>query len=138
VSESVSHLLDTNICSYLMRRRPPLVVERLRALGPARVAVSVVTALELREGAELSPHPDEYHARVDVFLAAVRPLPLPIEAAKLGGRLRAGLRRAGRRIGDLDTLIAAHALAAGLVLVTNNVREFSRVEGLRLENWGTR
>ncbi len=79
-----------------------------------------------------------YHARIDVFLAAIRPLPLPLEAAAVGGRLRAALRRAGARIGDFDTLIAAHALAARLVLVTNNVREFSRVEGLPLENWAAR
>lgn len=135
MSESATHLLDTNICSYLMRRKPAVVVERLRALGPTRVAVSVVTALELREGAELSADPAGYHQRIDVFLAGVRPLPLPVEAAMTGGRLRAALRRAGTPIGDLDALIAAHAMALDLVLVTNNLREFSRVEGLRVENW---
>ncbi|MBI2900882.1 MAG: type II toxin-antitoxin system VapC family toxin [Planctomycetes bacterium] len=133
----MTHLLDTNICSYLMRRKPPAVVDRLQALGPARVAVSVVTALELREGAELSPHPTEYHRRVDVFLTGIRPLPLPVDAAAVGGRLRAALRRKGTPIGDLDVLIAAHALALGLVLVTNNVREFARVPGLRVENWAS-
>jgi tRNA(fMet)-specific endonuclease VapC len=135
VSASVTHLLDTNICSYLMRQRPPEVVERLRTLGPSRVGVSVITALELREGAELSRHPDEYHRRIDVFLAGIRPLALPIEAASAGGRLRAMLRKAGTPIGDLDALIAAHAVALGVVLVTNNLREFSRVHGLQLENW---
>lgn len=135
MSESVTHLLDTNICSYLMRRKPPAVVERLRTLGPARVAVSVVTALELREGAELSLRPREYQQRIDLFLSGIRPLPLPVEAAMAGGKLRAALRRTGRPIGDLDALIAAHALALGVALVTNNLREFSRVEGLRLENW---
>jgi tRNA(fMet)-specific endonuclease VapC len=118
-----------------MRQRPTAVVERLRALGPARVAVSVVTALELREGAELSLHPREYHQRIDTFLAGIRPLPLPVEAALVGSRLRAALRRAGKPIGDLDALIAAHALALGVTLVTNNPREFSRVEGLHVENW---
>jgi len=135
VSDAVTHLLDTNICSYLMRQRPQSVVERLRALGPARVAVSVVTALELRDGAELSEQAVEYHRRIDVFLREIRPLPLPVEAAMIGGRLRAALRRKGKPIGDLDALIAAHALALGLVLVTNNPREFSRVDGLRWENW---
>jgi tRNA(fMet)-specific endonuclease VapC len=135
VIESVTHLLDTNICSYLMRRKPPAVVERLAALGPARVAVSVVTALELREGADLSAHAADYHRRIDVFLAGIRPLPLPVEAAAVGGRLRAALRRAGRPIGDLDALIAAHALALGVVLVSNNLRELARIDGLRLENW---
>ena len=135
MSERVTHLLDTDICSHLMRKKPPEVVDRLRTLGPARVAVSVVTALELREGAELSRHPEEYHGRVDVFLAGIRPLPLPLEAAAAGGRLRATLRRAGKPIGDLDALIATHAVALGVVLVTSNVREFSRVEGLQWENW---
>jgi tRNA(fMet)-specific endonuclease VapC len=135
MSETVTHLLDTNICSYLMRRKPVAVVDRLQALGPSRVGVSVVTALELREGAELSLHPADYHGRIDIFLAGIRPLPMPVEAAAIGGRLRANLRRKGTPIGDLDALIAAHAMAIGVVLVTNNLREFSRVTGLRLENW---
>jgi len=131
----VSHLLDTNVCSYLMRARPRSVLARLATLGPERVAVSVVTAIELREGAERSAAPAKYHAVIDSFLAEVAVLPLPVEAGPIGGRLRAGLRRRGKPIGDLDSLIASHALALDLVLVTHNTREFSRVPELRIEDW---
>jgi tRNA(fMet)-specific endonuclease VapC len=131
----LSHLLDTNICSYLMRARPPMVVERLEALGPDRVAVSVVTAIELREGAGLSRTPKRYHAAIDVFLAEVPVLAMAPEVASVAGRIRAHLRRMGKPIGDLDSLIAAHAIARGLVLVSHNVREFARVPDLVLEDW---
>lgn len=134
-TSSVTHMLDTNICSYLMRNNPESVVERMNELGPDRLAVSVITALELYEGAELSSKPAEYRKRVDVFLDYIRPLPLPVEAAQVGAKVRAGLRKSGKPIGDMDSLIAAHALHAGLTLVSNNLREFGRVEGLRTENW---
>ena len=130
-----SHLLDTNICSYLMRARPPRVLERLGTLGPERVAVSVITAIELREGAERSKSPKRYHSAVDVFLAEVPVLALTADVAPLAGRVRAELRRAGKPIGDLDSLIAAHALALNLVLVTHNTREFGRVRELAVEDW---
>lgn len=132
---AATHLLDTNICSYLMRKNPASVLERMEALGPDRLAVSVITALELHEGAELSSKPKEYRRRVEVFLDYIRPLPLPAEAAPIGAKVRAKLRKAGKSIGDMDSLIAAHALHEGLILVGNNLREFSRVEGLKTENW---
>jgi tRNA(fMet)-specific endonuclease VapC len=131
----VSHLLDTNVCSYLMRAHPPSVRERLEQLGPERVAVSVVTAVELREGAELSRASKRYHTAIDAFLAEVPVLPMTATLAPVAGRIRAHLRRSGTPIGDLDSLIAAHAVAAGLVLVTHNTREFNRVPGLVVEDW---
>jgi tRNA(fMet)-specific endonuclease VapC len=131
----ISHLLDTNICSYLMRSMPARVVDRLAALGPERVGVSVVTAIELREGAELTNSPKRYHSAIDAFLAEVSVLALAPDAAPIAGRIRAHLRRAGTRIGDLDSLIAAHALSLELTLVTHNTREFRRVPGLDLEDW---
>lgn len=131
----VTHLLDTNICSYLMRKRPASVVERMQALGPDRLAVSVITALELREGAEMSSRPAEFHKRVDVFLEYIRALPFPVKAADDGARIRFRLRKAGKPIGDFDSLIAAHALHLGLILVSNNLREFSRIPELKTENW---
>ena len=132
---TTSHLLDTNICSYLMRSRPARVVERLAELGPERVAVSVVTAIELRQGAQASKAPSRYHAAIDAFLAEMPVLALDAAVAKTTGRVRAELRRAGKPIGDLDSLIAGHALALGLVLVTHNTREFARVAGLVVEDW---
>jgi tRNA(fMet)-specific endonuclease VapC len=132
---SVSHLLDTNICSYLMRANPPSVVERLEALGPERVAVSVITAVELREGADLSRAARRHHAAIDTFLGEVTVLGLAPSVAPTAGGVRAHLRKAGTPIGDLDSLIAAHALSLGLTLVTHNAREFSRVPGLTIEDW---
>ena len=130
-----THMLDTNICSYLMCKSPESVMERMKGLGPDRLAVSTITALELYEGAELSSKPSEFRRRVDVFLDYIRPLALPVEVAPVGAKIRAKLRNAGKSIGDMDSLIAAHAMQAGLILVSNNLREFSRVEGLKTENW---
>ena len=129
------YLLDTNICVYALKHRPPEVLERLQAVGKAAVAVSVITVLELRQGAEKSQQAAANHARLDLFLGPLRLLPFDEEAALAGARLRAHLERLGRPIGDLDSLIAAQALAREMVLVTNNLREFERVPALRVENW---
>jgi tRNA(fMet)-specific endonuclease VapC len=131
----VKFLLDTNICIYALKKRPPEVLERLRACGPEAVALSVITALELWHGAEKSQTPEKTQAKLELFLAPIRTLPFEEEAAREGARLRAHLDRQGTPIGDLDSLIAAQALASGLILVTNNLREFQRVPGLRTENW---
>ncbi len=129
------YLLDTTICIYALRHRPPEVLERLQEVGKAAVAVSVITVLELRQGAEKSQQPASNHARLDLFLGPMRVLPFDEEAALAGARLRAELERQGRPIGDLDSLIAAQALARDMVLVSNNLREFERVPGLATENW---
>lgn len=129
------YLLDTNICVYALKHRPPEVLERLQAVGKAAVAVSVITVLELRQGAEKSQQAAANHARLDLFLGPLRVLPFDEEAALAGARLRAHLERLGRPIGDLDSLIAAQALAREMILVTNNLREFERVPALQVENW---
>jgi tRNA(fMet)-specific endonuclease VapC len=131
----VRYLLDTNICVYALKHRPPEVLERLRAVGKAAVAVSVITVLELRQGAEKSQQAAANHARLDLFLGPLRVLPFDEDAALAGARLRAHLERLGRPIGDLDSLIAAQALAREMILVTNNLREFERVPALQVENW---
>lgn len=128
-------LLDSNICIYALKHRPPEVLERLRLVGRAAVGISVITLLELRLGAEKSQAAAATHAKLDRFLVPIHILPFEEEAALTAARIRAHLERQGRPIGDLDNLIAAHALSLGLVLVTNNVREFERVPGLSLENW---
>jgi tRNA(fMet)-specific endonuclease VapC len=99
------------------------------------VAVSVITVLELRQGAEKSQKVAANHAALDLFLAPIRALAFDEEAALVGARLWAQLERQGTSIGDYDSLIAAQALAWDLVLVTNNVDEFERVPDLRIENW---
>ncbi len=131
---STTHLLDTNMVFFLMQARPPAVLDRLRTLGPQHVAISVITALELHQGAELSATPDRYHALIATLLASLPVLPLPVEAAAIGGKMRAYLQRRGTPLADLDGLIAAHALTVGLVLVTND-QAFQRVPGLTVEDW---
>jgi len=131
----VRYLLDTNICIYALNHRPPEVLEKLRQVGRRDVAISVITALELRQGAEKSRHPDKTHDKLDLFLAPMRILPFDEQAARIGARVRARLERRGTPIGDFDSLIAAQALALRTTLVTNNLREFARVPDLRAVNW---
>ncbi len=131
----MKYLLDTNICIYMLKNRPPEVLERLKIVGQDAVAISVITMLELRQGAEKSQYPDKTHRKLNLFLGPLRVLPFGEEAALEGARIRAHLERLGNRIGDFDSLIAAEALAQGLIMVTNNLREFDRVPGLKTENW---
>jgi tRNA(fMet)-specific endonuclease VapC len=131
----VTYLLDTNICIYALKNRPPEVLERLEAVGRGAVALSVITVLELRQGAEKSQRVAENHSRLDFFLSPIKILPFDEEAAVVAARIRAHLERRGTPIGDLDTLIAAHAIARDLILVTNNLQEFERVPGLKTDNW---
>lgn len=129
------YLLDSNICIYAMKNRPPKVLKRLEVIGRAAVAVSVITVLELRHGAEKSQHSELAHARLDDFLGPMIVLPFEETDVLAGARIRAHLHRTGRPIGDFDNLIAAQGLARDLIVVTNNVDEFERVPGLKIENW---
>lgn len=129
------YLLDTNICIYALKNRPPEVLQKLREVGRAAVAVSVITVMELRQGAEKSEQAAANHSKLDFFLHPMKVLPFDLEAALQGARIRAHLERQGTKIGDLDSLIAAQALTGDLILVSNNLREFKRVPELRTENW---
>jgi len=128
------YLLDTNTVSLALRGRAPRAVERLRATEREHVAVSVVTAMELRFGIAKNPS-TRARAVIEQFLDTIKVLPIDRAVEKPYGDVRAELERVGRPIGSLDTIIAAHALAIRAVLVTNNVREFRRVRGLRCEDW---
>ena len=126
-------MLDTNICSFVIRRRPPAIGDRLTAAeASARVFVSTVTAYELLRGAFDRAR---FGLLVETFLARVAVLPWDKEAAARAARVHGELSAQGRRIGENDTMIAGHALAARCTLVTNNVREFGRVIGLKIEDW---
>ena len=129
------YLLDTNICIYALNRRPPEVLDRLRVEGPSGVGLSAITLVELRHGAERSAHPPRAHGKLDLFLGPMQILPFEDQAALDAGRIRAHLDRQGTPIGDLDSLIAAHARSRGLTLVTNDQRHFERVPHLRVESW---
>ncbi len=128
-------MLDTNICIALIRGRAPRVFDRLRQYPVDAVAISSITLAELQYGVAKSARPAQNSVLLAGFCAPLAILPFDNQAAETYGAVRAALERAGTPIGPLDTLIAAHALTLDLTLVTNNVREFRRVDGLRIENW---
>lgn len=128
------YLLDTNIISDIVRHPAGRVANRVREIGPDQVCTSIVVAAELRFG-EIKRGSRRLLVRVDEALAAVDVLPLEAPVDLLYGALRVDLERRGVPIGANDMLIAAHALALDCTLVTDNEREFSRVAGLRVENW---
>ena len=128
------YLLDTNICVYVIRKRPEAVYRRLSGASGQTAAISVVTAFELEIGA-LRAQGQHYSVAVRLFLAEFPVLALEDSARTTYGKLRTALERRGEKIGAHDMLIAAHALALDATLVTNNLKEFRRVEGLRCENW---
>jgi tRNA(fMet)-specific endonuclease VapC len=131
---ALSHLLDTNVLSDLVRNPQGAVASRIAALGEAAVCTSIIVASELRYGA-CKAGSQALAERVDLLLSAIEVLPLEAPADRRYGELRDALTRRGEIIGPNDLLIAAQALVMDLTLVSANVREFSRVPGLRLEDW---
>jgi tRNA(fMet)-specific endonuclease VapC len=128
------YLLDTNTCIYIINRRPPQVFERFEGLKLGDVAISSITGAELQYGVAKSGSARN-EAALAKFLAPLDVLPFDEAAMHRYGPLRGLLERQGTPIGALDLLIAAHGLALGVTLVTNNQREFQRVPDLRLDNW---
>lgn len=129
------YLLDSNVCVDYLGGRYPGVVRRVTQETPDDLAVSAVTVAELRYGADKSQRPRANHARLNALFRELRCVDFDARAAGAYGRLRSRLERRGKPIGPNDMLIAAHALSRGLVLVTDNVREFRRVPRLKVENW---
>lgn len=130
------YLLDTNACIQCMRKKGnPSVAQRLALHPPADVVVCSVVVGELCVGAAKNKSAPSEQAKVDAFLAPYRSLPFDDAAARRYADLRAYLEGQGQAIADLDLMIAAIALVAGLTLVTNNTRDFSRIAGLLLEDW---
>ena len=126
--------LDTNICSYALRRRPTNMVERFAGLDRGQLWLSAIVAAELRFGAAKLASV-KFSAAVEAWLAGFDVRPWPTEATHHYAVIRAALERTGQPIGGMDLLIAAHAMAEDSVLVTNNAREFLRVPGLAVEEW---
>ena len=126
--------LDTNICSYILRRRPAAVIERFAGLSPDQVWLSAIVAAELRFGAA-KLGAAKFAAVIEAWLAGFEVRPWPIDATYHYAEVRTALERRGQPIGNLDLMIAAHALAEDSVVITNNVGEFQRVPGLALEVW---
>ena len=130
-------LLDTDISIYLLNESLPAVTARLAGLPVGQVGTTAITAAELRFGALNSGRPQQNLARVEIFLAPLVQVPFDAQAAVHFGNLKQLLTSQGRLIGTMDLLIASCALAVGATLVTNNVREFSRVPALSVENWAS-
>jgi len=129
------YLLDTNICIYIGQKRPEEVLRRFRKLRPGEAVLSVITYGELLYGATKSAQRVAALERLRELVNLLPALSLPETAAEAYGTIRAELEAKGEMIGNNDLWIAAHAVAAGLTLVTNNEREFRRVRGLKVQNW---
>lgn len=129
------YLLDTNICIYIQLQRPPEVLAHFQKLKAGEARISVIAWGELQFGAEKSQQRAKALRLLDEFAAIVPVLPMPEAAARVYGHIRAVLQSRGEMIGNNDLWIAAHAKAEGLTIVTNNVREFQRVPGLKIQNW---
>jgi tRNA(fMet)-specific endonuclease VapC len=131
------YLLDTDTCSYIMKRSNDEVLKRLQKVPVSDLCISVITKSELLFGVELSPQRRQDEAALSGFLAYVEVLDFPDVACPHHAQIRAALKKLATMIGANDLLIAAHARSLGLTLVTNNTREFARVLNLVLENWTT-
>jgi tRNA(fMet)-specific endonuclease VapC len=129
------YLLDTNICIYIHKNRPPQVLRRFQKLREGEAVISVITFGELLYGAAKSTKRIEALADLGELKRILHVLPMDEAVADAYGVIRADLETRGQLIGNNDLWIAAHSLSAGLVLVTNNQREFSRVKGLKIQNW---
>ena len=129
------YLLDTSICIYIQRQKPREVLARFQKLKAGDAAISVITWGKLLDGAEKSQQRKKALQLLEEFKTLVPVLPIPENAGKTYGAIRASLESQGKPIGNNDLWIAAHAKAAALTIVTNNEREFQRVPGLKVQNW---
>lgn len=130
----LKYLLDTNIVIYTMKNRPAKVRDAFN-IREGQLAISSVTLMELLYGAEKSDNPSKNTHTIETFAARLVVLDYDSAAAQHTGQIRAELAKAGQPIGPYDQMIAGHARSLGLIVVSNNVGEFERVPGLRLENW---
>ena len=130
----LEYMLDTNICIYVIKNRPVALRERFDQLAEA-LCISVITLAELLYGVEKSARRTPNLQAVEQFTARLEVVPFSPRAAAHFGQIRAELAKLGTLCGAYDMLIGAHARSEGLMLVTNNVREFQRIPGLRIDNW---
>ena len=126
--------LDTNICSYILRRHPAGMIERFSTLDRSQLWLSAIVAAELRYGAAKLASP-RFSSAVEAWLSGFDVRAWPLEATHHSAAIRTAQEPAGRPIGGMDVLIAAHAIAEDSAIITNNAREFHRVPGLAVEEW---
>ncbi len=131
----MKYMLDTNICIYIIKRKPQTVIERFLQTEISQIGISSITLSELLFGVSKSSKPDQNKIALAQFVAPLEILAYDDQAAQYYGDLRAYLERQGKPIGSLDMLIAAHALSINNTLVTNNEKEFVRIPDLKIENW---
>jgi tRNA(fMet)-specific endonuclease VapC len=131
----MDYLLDTNICIYIIKKRPEKVLEKFNSLTIGDVVISSITLAELHYGIMKSSNPKKNQEALDKFLSPLEIIDFDYFATIEYGKIRAVLEKNGTPIGPLDTLIAAHAKSQKLTLVTNNEKEFKRIHDLKIENW---
>lgn len=129
------YLIDTNICIYVINKRPINIIRKFKEISIGDIGISSITLAELQYGVSKSKNIEKNQQRLNEFLAPFEILAFDEMATQYYGELRVWLEKSGNVIGPLDMLIAAHALSADLVLITNNEKEFKRVKGLSVENW---
>lgn len=131
----MKYMLDTNICVFIIRQRSIPVLHKIERTLPGQIAISAITVAELQHGVYKSSNPGKNAQALVKFISPFHVLPFSEKDTMVYGKIRNDLERRGTTIGPFDMLIAAHAISNSLVLVTNNRREFSRVEGLQTEDW---
>jgi tRNA(fMet)-specific endonuclease VapC len=129
------YMLDTDTCAFILRRSSPVLLERIQAVPLQQQCVSVVTLAELLYGVQLSSRKKANRDALDLLVRHVNVLEWTAEAANHYAEIRADLKKKGQQLGANDLMIAAHARSIDAVIVTNNVKDFRRVKGLKLENW---
>ena len=129
------YLLDTNICIYIINKHPKNAVRKIYTLDPQDVKISSITVAELEYGASKSKRRNQNRVALYNFLSPLEIIPFDSRDAEIYGIIRAELERQGKPIGPYDLQLAAQALARELILVTNNIAEFNRVNKLNVENW---
>lgn len=131
----MKYMLDTNICIYAIKHKPDTVIRKFLSHDPEELCISAITYAELRHGVEKSMAVERNRIAMSLFLSPITILQFDERAAEEYGRIKAELEKKGTPIGPMDTLIASHAKSRGLIIVTNNTREFNRVVGLTVEDW---
>jgi Predicted nucleic acid-binding protein, contains PIN domain len=131
----MKYMLDTNICIYAIKHKPDTVIRNFLSHDPEELCISAITYAELMHGVEKSMAVERNRIAMSLFLSPITILQFDERAAEEYGRIKAELEKKGTPIGPMDTLIASHAKSRGLIIVTNNTREFNRVVGLTVEDW---
>jgi len=131
----MKYMLDTNICIYIIKKKPIKVLKQLKKTKSDDVCISSITLSELEYGIQKSAFPEKNKLALTEFLIPLTILPYNELAASEYGKIRAELEKTGNVIGSMDMLIGAHALSANLSLITNNIKEFKRIKNLKIKNW---